>query len=103
MKNILKKIWVELTRTRAISIELINYETEEEMLQRISREFKLRVHEIRERNSKKLYEKMLPKMADDFVKENGYIPSEDRLCALWLKEICRRISNGELDSLYNEI
>lgn len=103
MINFLKKIWTEITRQRAIQIEFINYETEEETIKRITREFTLEVIKIRERNSQKLYEKMIPKIAQDFTHKNGYIPSEDRLTAIWLQEICRRIDNGELDSLYNEI
>lgn len=103
MINFLKKIWTEITRQRAIQIEFINYETEEETIKRITREFTLEVIKIRERNSQKLYEKMIPQIAQDFTHKNGYIPSEDRLTAIWLQEICRRIDNGELDSLYNEI
>lgn len=103
MINFFKKIWIEINRPRAIQIEFISYETEEETIKRIIREFTLEVIKIRERNSKNLYNKMIPKIAQDFTHKNGYIPSEDRLTALWLQEICRKIDKGELDSLYNEI
>jgi len=103
MINFIKKLWVEITRQRAIQIEFINYETEEEALKRITHEFYLKVIQIREKNSHNLYLKMIPQMAKEFTNQYGYIPSEDRLTAMWLQEICRRIDNGELDTLYNEI
>ena len=103
MTNLFKKIWIELTRQRAIQIAFISYETEEETLKRFTREFTLQVIKIREKNSQKLYEKMIPDISKNFIREHGYIPSEDRLTAIWLKEVCRRIDDGELDSLYNEI
>ncbi len=100
--NIFKKLWTEITRQRSIQIEFVSYETEEEIIKRMTREFNLEVHRIREKNSQKLYKKMIPQMAEEFTKQYGYIPSEDRLDALWLQEICRQIDSGELDTLYNE-
>ena len=54
MINFFKKIWIEINRPRAIQIEFISYETEEETIKRITREFTLEVIKIRERNSKNL-------------------------------------------------
>ncbi len=101
--KILDKILKEILRPRSIKISFINYETEDEQQKRLLKEFKTRVTEIRERNSKKYFENIMPIVANDFAKKNGYMPSYECVMSLCLKQFTKDLIAKKLDSLYEAI
>ena len=103
MLSKLKKLFTELTRPRAIQIEFISYETDEETSERYQNELNKRIQKIREENSQKYFCKHIPQIVNNFVKKNGYIPSYELIMTLCLKQFTKDLIDKKIDTLYEVV
>ena len=101
VKEIIKKIWTELTRTRAV--EFVSYETPAESDRRLYRELNKRKSDIATKNYKKLMAgKLIPYCRTVTMAESGLLLDDSQLFAMAHSLFVVAKRSGKLNEL-NEI
>lgn len=100
--QILKRIFKELTRPRAI--EFCSYETEDEEQERLLQEFAARVQEIADENYRKLMqERLIPFCRDLELTTSGMLLSDKQLFERAHARFLQAKADGILDGLNNKV
>ena len=98
MKRILKRLWTELTRVRAI--QFISYETEEEINKRIAKEFADKKLAIMTANYQKLMkEKLIPYCRDLELAKSGLLLCDSLLMEQAHAMFLQAKAEGRVDAL----
>lgn len=93
----LKKIWTELTRLRAI--EFISYETEQEQNERLAKEFKNRVRHFQRQNEQYAIEKLTAWVIHQTLEKDNYLIGEKQARPEAIKLYKEAKMYGRLDQL----
>lgn len=96
IKYAVKKIVIPLL------VRYVQTESEQEKEIRYQKEFQKRLIAIREKNSKRYFERVVPEIRKEYIDRHGFLPPFDYVLTKAMLMFTKDIIDGKIDTLYQE-